>query len=186
VARTPLARLDNPPVVADRGAKLPVMLPAFSSGPFREWITLEAVLQGVQDEAAAAEADANITSDRAATGAFPVAADAPPLTEDTVEPIHSEDFRWVNWFGKEHTFSACQAAIVQELWKAWEKGILGVGWETLKEDAGVKSKRISYLFRGHEAFQTMIVKVGNGVYGLKAPDGYRRGRSRPGPTPSDA
>jgi hypothetical protein len=183
--------------------------------PFQGWITLEAVLQKLRDEAVLAAAHAVVTSKGTATGAFPVLADAHLLTgapgvllglpervedgkvtgpcsaggavmEDIAEPCHGKDFRSVNWFGEEYSFTPCQARVVKVLWEAWERGGLAVSYNDLQLAATVDSERMTDLFRRHPALNTMIVRVRKGVYGLKTPAGYRRGTNRPGPTPSAA
>ena len=80
---------------------------------------------------------------------------------------HSADFRTVRWFGTDYTFTPTQAAIVRQLWDAWEDGAPGIGQETLTTEAGSESTRLRDLFREHPAWGTMITTFGKGVYGLQ-------------------
>lgn len=80
---------------------------------------------------------------------------------------HSPDFRSVQWFGTSYTFTPGQAAVVKILWEAWENGTPEVGGDYLVENAGLQSSRLSDLFRGHPAWDKMLVQGGErGVYRL--------------------
>jgi hypothetical protein len=73
---------------------------------------------------------------------------------------HSPDFRSVNWFGTEHSFTPNQATVVAALWKSWEKHAPDVGDEYLLELADSNSGRLDLVFRNHAAWGTMIVPGG--------------------------
>jgi hypothetical protein len=79
-----------------------------------------------------------------------------PAGEDRRTAAHSPDFRCINWYGTEYTFTPNQAAIVKILWEAWENGTPDVGQETLRAQAEVES-RIDRLFLGHAAWKNLIV-----------------------------
>ncbi len=81
-------------------------------------------------------------------------ASQPPRPEPATR--HSSDFRSVYWYGTDHNFTPTQAAIVRLLWEAWQAGAPDVSQETLLEQSGSESKRLRDVFRGHEAFGTMI------------------------------
>jgi len=91
------------------------------------------------------------------------------------EARHSADFRSVNWFGQEYTFTANQAACIRLLWEAWESGAPEVGGDTLLVEAESDQRRLSVTFRGHPAWGTMI-RPGQtkGSYRLSPPDAHRK------------
>jgi len=74
-----------------------------------------------------------------------------------LEARHSDDYRFVHWFGADYKFSPVQAVVVKVLWLAWENGLPEVGGETLLEDAGSESDRVRDLFRKNAAWNKMIV-----------------------------
>lgn len=81
---------------------------------------------------------------------------------------HSADFRSVHWFGIDYTFSPTQAAIVRQLWQAWEDGVPELGTATLLEGAGSECERIPPLFQGNPAWGVMIVRgEGKGTFRLE-------------------
>lgn len=84
---------------------------------------------------------------------------------------HSPDFRSVHWFGQDYQFTAFQAAVVAQLWEAWEHGAPDVGGQFLLENAGddVETKRLDQVFRDHPAWKTMIVSTTRGAYRLEEP-----------------
>lgn len=69
----------------------------------------------------------------------------------------SRDFRSAWWFGEEFCFTPDQAACLKTLWEAWENGTPDVGQETVLARSGSKAKRLVDLFKGHQAWGTMIV-----------------------------
>jgi hypothetical protein len=77
--------------------------------------------------------------------------------DDPPAAAHSPDFRSVNWFGTKYRFTPNQAACVQVLWGAWERGVPDVGGETLLQAADASTQRIDVVFRGNAAWGTMIV-----------------------------
>jgi hypothetical protein len=76
--------------------------------------------------------------------------------EPKTKAEHSEDFRSVNWFGTNYSFSANQAACVKFLWEHWERGVAEVGGKTILESADIGSDRIDNVFRFNPAWKTMI------------------------------
>jgi hypothetical protein len=85
-------------------------------------------------------------------------------------PRHSPDYRSVHWFGCDYTFTPTQAAVIRQLWEAWEDGTPGVGQETLLEGAGSTGDRLRDVFRGSPAWGTLVVALGKGLFAL-APQG---------------
>jgi hypothetical protein len=89
-----------------------------------------------------------------------VAADALMSSQNTkpvADAAHSPDFRSVNWFGTEYSFTANQAACVKALWDAWDKGTPDVGQVTLQTEADIESQP-RHLFRKNAAWGNMIVR----------------------------
>jgi len=78
-------------------------------------------------------------------------------TEEPSAARHSPDFRSVNWNGAKYSFSANQAACVRVLWESWEAGTPDVGGATILEAAGCAGDRIDHVFRGHLAWNVMII-----------------------------
>lgn len=82
---------------------------------------------------------------------------------------HSPDFRSVRWFGTDYTFTPMQAAVVSQLWEAWEQETPDVGGQYLLENAGLEANRFDLVFRGHPAWKTMIGSITKGSYRLCEP-----------------
>ncbi|MHC4167924.1 MAG: hypothetical protein ACYSWQ_13270 [Planctomycetota bacterium] len=95
-------------------------------------------------------------------------------SDETAQTSHSADFRSVNWCGIRHSFTPTQAAIVKQLWDAWENGTPDVGQDTLLETAGSESKRLVDVFKDHKTYRQVIGK-GNtkGSYRLIEPGGKK-------------
>ncbi|HEY7315215.1 MAG TPA: hypothetical protein VH643_38135 [Gemmataceae bacterium] len=109
---------------------------------------------------------------RAKSGSAKVVPAPRPLQPslDATEARHSEDFRWVKWFGTVFTFTPVQAACVRVLWEAWQHQTPEVGQETILMKAGAESKRLSDIFKRHAAWRTMIVPGSTrGAYMLAQP-----------------
>ena len=70
---------------------------------------------------------------------------------------HSLDFRSVNWYGAEYSFTPNQAAVVKVLWGGLEKNSPEVGNLTLLEAVDSNSDRLDLVFRRHPAWDTMII-----------------------------
>ena len=68
------------------------------------------------------------------------------------------DYRDCTWNGKRYTFSTMQAACVQVLWEERDKGTLELSQQYLLEKAGSESQRLKDVFKGSDAWATMIVK----------------------------
>lgn len=87
---------------------------------------------------------------------------------DRLSPArHSDDFRQVRWFGRDFEFTPAQAAIVDVLWRHWENGTPRVGADPLLHAADMVSDRVSHLFKGSEAWGTMIGTDSVGHYWLQ-------------------
>lgn len=80
---------------------------------------------------------------------------------------HSPDFRSVKWFGRAYDFNASQAAIVSELWRAWENGTPKVGAGRLLSATDMISDKISEVFKRSEAWGVMVCSDGRGTYWLQ-------------------
>jgi hypothetical protein len=88
------------------------------------------------------------------------------------DAAHSDDFRSVRWYGKTYSFTAKQAPAVMLLWENWAKGTPDVGDETLllAVDHDAPPAKLSYLFRRHPAWTTVIVAGGTkGTHRLAEP-----------------
>jgi hypothetical protein len=86
---------------------------------------------------------------------------------------HSEDFTTVDWFGTAYVFDdGLQAKAVECLWSEYEKGGHGLSEKSIGERIGSASSnyRLGSTFRNHPAWNSMIVKVRQGVYRLKRPE----------------
>jgi hypothetical protein len=113
-----------------------------------------------------------VTPTAAAVGEPPPAAPPPtpgPSPAPTGFPRHCKDFRFVHWFGTDYTFTPTQAAVVRQLWEAWEDGTPGLGQETLLEGAGSTGDRLRDVFRGSPAWGTLVVPLGKGLFALAPP-----------------
>ncbi len=83
------------------------------------------------------------------------------------EVAHSVDFRSLKWFGETYSFTANQAPVVKVLYEHWENGTPDVGSETLllAVDPKAPPARLSVLFQGHPAWNSLIVSGGSkGTY----------------------
>ena len=99
----------------------------------------------------------------------------PPL----LGPAHSADYRSVNWFGKEYSFTPIQAACIKLLWENWEQGTPDVGGQTLLESADASQSRFDLVFRDHPAWRNMIVAGRTkGTYRLQDPQAASAERRR--------
>jgi hypothetical protein len=95
-----------------------------------------------------------------------------PAPAATSEPAsHSPDFREVSWYGRHYAFTATQAAVVRELWAAWEAGTPEVHQDAALAAAGSQSARLVDLFKGHPAVggDGLIGHAGKGKYRLAEP-----------------
>lgn len=82
---------------------------------------------------------------------------------------HSADFRSVRWFGTDYAFTPSQAAIIRQLWRAWENNTPKVGAGRLLSATDLVSDKISELFKRSEAWGVMVKTDGVGVYWLSPP-----------------
>ncbi len=70
---------------------------------------------------------------------------------------HSADFASVAWRGKTFSFTGSQSVVVRELWRAWSRETPELRQETLLAAAGSDAGRLSDLFKGHPAWNVLIV-----------------------------
>ena len=106
---------------------------------------------------------------------------------ETPQASHSADFTSVNWFGTRYQFAPGQQAhAVEVLWSEYERGGHGLAEATIGEMIESESVhfRLAHVFRRnsrpegskdpvvtmHPAWETMIRKVGRGVYRLAEPE----------------
>lgn len=96
-----------------------------------------------------------------------VSVPAPPPARAT----HSPDFRSVNFYGHLYRFSPTQAAIVAELWRAWEEGNPEIGQAALLEAADAASRSLRDVFRRSPAWGVLILAgEGPGTFRLASID----------------
>lgn len=80
----------------------------------------------------------------------------------TNQPCHSSDYASVHWFGADYTFTSKQADAVSEWWAAWQNGTPALHDDTvlaeLESNARGKPHALRDLFKGHPAWDTMIVR----------------------------
>ena len=79
---------------------------------------------------------------------------------------HSPDFRSAVWYGTRYTFTPTQAAVVKQLWAAWEAGAPEMGVDMLLVEAGSQSGGLAAVFKGNQAFGAMIVTGDHRTYRL--------------------
>lgn len=126
---------------------------------------LHEIVAEIDTELARLRGSARIDRTRFQTGIDRAGRSANP-----VDRSHSPDFRSVVWFGREFQFTATQAACVEILWGAWEKGSPDVGQERILEDVGSRALRLLDVFRRSAAWGTMIVRgATRGTYRLQTP-----------------
>lgn len=99
--------------------------------------------------------------------AAPAIAEGVSATPTPSKFSHSPDFRSVNWDGKKLSFTSRQAIVVQILHDAWKKDVPEIGQGRILEDLGAMPrtrigdgklpKRLRDLFRGHKAWNTLII-----------------------------
>lgn len=80
------------------------------------------------------------------------------IQDKQLQANHSLDFRSVHWYGTDHSFTATQAAIVKELWEAWENGTPDIGQAALLEKVGSESNRLVDVFKDHKTYKQLICK----------------------------
>ena len=88
----------------------------------------------------------------------PVEAPAPAPARPAGGPVHSPDFRSVNWFGEVYSFTETQAAVVRVLWEAWERGTPDIGDRVLRNASGGNADRLADIFRDSPTWGTLIVE----------------------------
>jgi hypothetical protein len=77
--------------------------------------------------------------------------------EEWVPCHHSPDFASVNWFGRTYYFTPTQGAIVRVLWDAYFTNSPEVRQETLLIAASSDSRRLEWVFKGNEAWGSLII-----------------------------
>jgi len=98
-----------------------------------------------------------------------------PLPDTKPECDHSDDFKWVLWYGQEFTFNSTQAVIISLFWKGWKEGQNSIHQNTIA--AGISTSSRSYHLvdsfrqhkRYHPAWRRMIHHLGKGIYILRQP-----------------
>ncbi len=79
----------------------------------------------------------------------------PAAAENSI--AHSDDFRSVRWCERDFSFTPNQAACIKQLYHACTNGTPDVGDDTLLESADSQAKRLRDVFKGHPAWNTLIV-----------------------------
>jgi hypothetical protein len=81
----------------------------------------------------------------------------PAGTGQRDEPArHCRDFSSVHWYGTDYNFTKQQAAAVRILWAEFDNGTPDVMGETLIEEISSESRRVSDIFKGNPAWNTII------------------------------
>jgi hypothetical protein len=94
-----------------------------------------------------------------------------PRNRRGLEAIHSDDFRSVKWFGTEYNFTSSQAAVVAQMWRAWERGVPEASEAFYLSEAGLSSTRARDVFKGNPAWEKMIAPgKTKGTIRLQAPE----------------
>jgi len=88
------------------------------------------------------------------------------------EVKHSTDFRCLDWYGQEFTFTPMQAACLKTLYENWSNSTPVVGEQTILESADSSSDRLRDVFdKGkHPAWETIIKPANKGAFQLAKPD----------------
>lgn len=81
-----------------------------------------------------------------------------------------DGFYSVRWFGSSYTFTPTQARIVEKLWIAWKAGTPDLHQSRLLEDSESTAEHLKDVFKGHPAWNAMIVSTAKGVYRLQEPN----------------
>ena len=84
---------------------------------------------------------------------------------------HSEDFRSLRWFGRSYRFTANQAPVVRVLYDHFMRGVPDLSTETLLSaiDPEGPPERLDTVFRGSDAWGTIIVSESKGTRRLSEP-----------------
>jgi hypothetical protein len=101
----------------------------------------------------------------------------PPPNAQVSSVSYDDDFRFVNWYGIEYTFSVNQACCVQVMWEAAQIGTTALTAETIMDKGLGKVGRLRDVFKlagdqgTHPAWGTMIIPVAGrkGMYRLSKP-----------------
>jgi hypothetical protein len=104
----------------------------------------------------------------------PVAVSGTIKSDQDLSPVASDDYRSVNWYGKEFEFTPVQAAVVKILWVAWKSGRPLVSGETITANYGGDGERVRdvFKFKGkkmHPAWGSMIQKRQKNAFSLVPP-----------------
>lgn len=92
-----------------------------------------------------------------------LAAEFAPFVRKLDPCRHGPDFACVLWWGRSYSFTGTQAAVVRQLWEAWQNGTPDVRQETLLAGAESETRRLGDTFKDHPAWGTLI--VGGGAKG---------------------
>lgn len=82
--------------------------------------------------------------------------DNPPTPPDPDTPLFSEDYRSGRWKDYRFTFLTKWAAVMEKLHANWQQGTPDLSKDVLLEAAGSDASELRDLFRGHEAWKTLI------------------------------
>jgi hypothetical protein len=104
---------------------------------------------------------------QAAAGDGATSSATAPVSGLAAEPWHDDDFATAGWptLGT-FAFTPMQATVFRVLWEARAAGRPLVPQAELIAACGTEQTRISYLFRGHPAWQVLILSGPRGAYRL--------------------
>jgi len=71
---------------------------------------------------------------------------------------HSPDFHSVNYNSDLYNFTSGQAACVKILYECWQNDTPEVGQAYLLEASGAESKKLSDIFKNHQAWGKLIIR----------------------------
>lgn len=74
------------------------------------------------------------------------------------ELVHTPDFRSACWRGETFCFTRQQASIIEVLHTWGEQGCLDLGEDFLLVESGSSAKQLRSLFRGHKAWNSLLVR----------------------------
>jgi hypothetical protein len=91
-----------------------------------------------------------------------------PSSAETLATKHGPRFEYVRWRGKVYCFGPKQRRIIAALWKAHQQGAEWVLQDVLLDLADSDGTRVRDLFKGHPAWDTLIVQPDDGPPGSYA------------------
>ena len=86
------------------------------------------------------------------------------------DTAHSADFSSVRWHGETYSFTPTQKSAVKLLWQAWKNRTPDLGQDYILEEIGSDSTRLRDLFKGHPAWNKMIVSIKLSSFRLAEPE----------------